>query len=149
MASRREFLRAAGLAAAGSGKAEAQSARPAGGIVLADDQGYGGLSCHGNPVLKTPAMDRLHGQSVRFTDFHSAPMCSPTRGQLMSGMDALHNRASATEAGRDLLRRDISTMADVFAAGGYATAMFGKWHLGDAYPYRPMDRGFHEAKYFL
>ena len=54
-------------------------------IVLTDDQGYGDLSCHGNPVLKTPQLDRLHAESVRFTDFHAAPMCTSTRGQLMTG----------------------------------------------------------------
>jgi hypothetical protein len=48
-------------------------------IFLVDDQGYGDLSCHGNPILKTPFMDRLHDESVRFTDFHVAPMCTPTR----------------------------------------------------------------------
>jgi len=107
------------------------------------------LSCHGNPVLKTPNMDRLHAESVRFTDFHAAPMCTPTRGQLMSGMDALHNRATSVTAGRAVLRRDVPTMADIFASNGYRTGIFGKWHLGDNYPYRPMDRGFQEAKYHL
>ncbi len=152
-ASRREFLCSAGVASCVSASLLARtrpaSERPNVIIVLTDDQGYGDLSCHGNPVLKTPAMDRLFHESVRFTDFHSAPMCSPTRGQLLSGMDAAHNRATATEAGRCLLRRDIPTMADAFAAGGYRTGAFGKWHLGDSYPYRPMDRGFLQAKYHL
>ncbi|MGH8246684.1 MAG: sulfatase-like hydrolase/transferase [Gammaproteobacteria bacterium] len=57
-------------------------------LILTDDQGYGDLGCHGNPVVKTPHLDRLHTESIRFTDFHSAPMCTPTRGQLMTGMDA-------------------------------------------------------------
>jgi arylsulfatase len=118
-------------------------------ILLTDDQGYGDFSCHGNPVLKTPAFDKIHKESVRFTDFHSAPMCTPTRGQLLSGLDALHNRATSVTAGRALLRRDLPTMADIFRAGGYTTGLFGKWHLGDNYPYRPMDRGFDEAKYHL
>ena len=100
-------------------------------------------------MLKTPAFDRLHGESVRFTDFHSAPMCTPTRGQLLSGQDALHNGATSVTAGRAVLRRGLPTMADIFAANGYSTGIFGKWHLGDNYPYRPMDRGFQEAKYFF
>ncbi|MHC4501389.1 MAG: sulfatase-like hydrolase/transferase, partial [Planctomycetota bacterium] len=62
-------------------------------IIMTDDQGYGDFSCHGNPVLKTPNFDILHGQSVRLTDFHVAPMCAPTRSQLMSGLDALRNKA--------------------------------------------------------
>jgi arylsulfatase A-like enzyme len=150
---RRDFLRtfppAAAAFTANRRIARAASSRPNVIILLTDDQGYGDLSCHGNPVIKTPNMDRLHGESVRFTDFHAAPMCTPCRGQLMSGMDALHNRATSVTAGRACLRRDIPTMADVFAAGGYRTGLFGKWHLGDHYPYRPMDRGFREAKYFL
>ena len=116
-------------------------------LVLTDDQGYGDFSCHGNPVLKTPNLDRLHEQSVRLTDFHVAPMCTPTRSQLMSGLDALRNRARHVCGGLDMLRHDVSTMADIFKAGGYRTGIFGKWHLGDNYPYLPQHRGFEEALY--
>ena len=137
---RRDFLFAAATAA---------PRRPNVIVILTDDQGYGDLSCHGNPVLKTPNLDRLHTQSVRFTDFHAAPMCSPTRGQLMTGLDALRNGATFPATERSRLRLGIPTMADVFAGNGYATGIFGKWHLGDNYPYRPMDRGFHTAKYHL
>ncbi|MCX7010973.1 MAG: sulfatase-like hydrolase/transferase, partial [Candidatus Sumerlaeota bacterium] len=56
-------------------------------MLLTDDQGYGDMACHGNPVLSTPNTDRLHAQSIRFTDFHGSAMCTPTRGQLMTGMD--------------------------------------------------------------
>ncbi len=117
-------------------------------ILLTDDQGYADLSCHGNPVLKTPNLDRLFGRSVRFTQFHVAPMCTPTRGQLMTGLDALRNGATSVTAGRAVVRRGIPTLADFLQAAGYATGIFGKWHLGDNYPYRPMDRGFQEAVYF-
>lgn len=116
-------------------------------ILLTDDQGYGDLSCHGNPVLKTPNLDKLHAESVRLTDFHVAPMCTPTRGQLMTGRDALRNGATSVTAGRATLRPGQPTMAEIFAASGYRTGLFGKWHLGDSYPHRPMDRGFHEAMY--
>lgn len=114
-------------------------------IVMTDDQGYGDLSCHGNPALKTPNLDRLHAQAIRFTDFHVAPMCTPTRGQLLTGMDAMANGATAVCQGRSMVRKDIPTMADIFAATGYRTGLFGKWHLGDSYPHRPEDRGFHET----
>src|SRR5438270_13777386 len=97
-------------------------------IVLSDDQGYGDFSCHGNPVLKTPNLDKLHGQSVRLTDFHVAPMCSPTRGQLLTGRDALRNGATSVCAGRSFLRRGIPTLAELLRAAGYRTALFGKWH---------------------
>lgn len=117
-------------------------------IILADDQGYGDLSCHGNPVLKTPHLDRLHDESIRLTDFHVAPMCTPTRGQLLTGVDALRNGAMNVSSGRTLLRSQFPTMAEIFATNGYRTAIFGKWHLGDNYPYRPQDRGFQESIWF-
>ena len=115
---------------------------------MVDDQGYGDLSVHGNPVLKTPNMDRLHAESIRFTDFHVQPMCTPTRGQLMTGVDALRNGAMNVSSGRTNLRRDFPTMPEIFAAAGYRTGMFGKWHLGDNYPYRPQDRGFQESIWY-
>ncbi len=114
-------------------------------LVLTDDQGYGDLSVHGNPVLKTPVLDKLHDQCIRFTDFHSAPMCSPTRGQLMTGMDALYNGCTAVCLGRSMVREELPEMAGIFKASGYKTAHFGKWHMGDSYPYRPQDRGFDET----
>src|SRR5215207_8818500 len=118
-------------------------------VFLTDDNGYGDHSCHGNPVLKTPNFDKLHAQSVRLTDFHVAPMCTPTRSQLLTGMDCLHNGASSVSAGRSMIRRGIPTMADVFRSGGYRTAMYGKWHLGDSYPNLPHHRGFQDAVYHL
>ena len=114
-------------------------------LIVADDQGYGDMSCHGNPVLKTPHMDQLYTESVRLTDFHVAPMCSPTRGQLMTGRDAMKNGCTAVCQGRSMTRADIPTMADFFAGSGYDTGHFGKWHMGDSYPHRPQDRGFHET----
>ncbi len=114
-------------------------------IVLSDDQGYGDFSCHGNPILKTPALDKLHDEGIRFDNFHVSPLCTPTRGQLMTGLDAMHNGAATVLTGRNLLRRDIITMPEVFSKNGYATGMFGKWHLGDNYPDRPMDRGFQKC----
>ena len=111
-------------------------------IVLSDDQGYGDFSCHGNPVLKTPALDKFYGESVRFSDFHVSPLCTPTRGQLLTGLDAMRNKAATVLTGRNLLRRDLITMPEIFASNGYATGIFGKWHLGDNFPDRPMDKGF-------
>jgi arylsulfatase len=117
-------------------------------LVLVDDAGYGDLSCHGNPILKTPHIDRLHGESIRLTDFHVAPMCTPTRGQILTGVDALRNGAMNVSSGRTLLRGAIPTLADLFLAAGYRTGQFGKWHLGDNYPYRPQDRGFQQSMWF-
>lgn len=117
-------------------------------FVLTDDQGYGDLSVHGNPVLKTPVLDKLHDQCIRFTDFHVAPMSSPTRGQLMTGRDAMDNGASVVNRGRSMVREELPTMASIFKASGYQTAQFGKWHMGESYPYRPQDRGFDETVHF-
>lgn len=114
-------------------------------LVITDDQGYGDLSCHGNPVLRSPALDRLHAESVRLTNFHVSPTCSPTRAALMSGH--WPNRAGVwlTFQGRSLLRPESPTLAELFAAAGYDTGHFGKWHLGDNHPFRPEDRGFGEV----
>lgn len=128
--------------------ADAPAASPNVVVLMTDDQGYGELSCHGNPVLKTPNLDRLHRESIRFTDFHVAPMCTPTRGQLMTGLDALRNGAMNVSSGRTLLRRELPTMPQLFSGAGYGTGIFGKWHLGDTFPYRPEDRGFHETVWF-
>ncbi|MCA9173752.1 MAG: arylsulfatase [Planctomycetales bacterium] len=117
-------------------------------VIMTDDQGYGEFSCHGNPVAKTPHIDRLASQSVRLTDFHVSPMCTPTRGQLLTGLDAFRNGASNVSSGRTLLRPELKTMANVFRDAGYRTGIFGKWHLGDNYPFRPEDRGFDETVWF-
>ena len=117
-------------------------------VVLTDDQGYGDFSVNGNPVIKTPKIDDLANQGFRFTDFHVASMCTPTRAQLMSGMDAMRNGAINVSSGRSLLDPSLKTMANVFHDAGYATGIFGKWHLGDNYPFRPEDRGFDEAIWF-
>jgi arylsulfatase A-like enzyme len=125
--------------------APAPASKPNVLIVLTDDQGMGDFSCYGNPVLKTPNLDRLREQCVRFTDFHVTPMCTPTRGELLTGLDAVRNGATSVTGGRSFIRPGIPTLPEFFAAAGYRTGLFGKWHLGDNYPYRPMDRGFQET----
>jgi len=121
------------------------SSRPNVILVLTDDQGYGDLACHGNPHIKTPNLDKLHGQSVRLTDFHVSPCCTPTRAAIVTGCDPVRVGAWGTTWGRSMPRAGVPTMAEAFAGSGYRTAMFGKWHLGDNYPFRPQDRGFHEV----
>jgi arylsulfatase A-like enzyme len=129
--------------------AAAQGPRPNVVIVMTDDQGLGDFSFTGNPVLKTPALDAFARESVRLTDFHVAPMCTPTRGQLLTGLAALRNGATSVTAGRTFLRPGLPTMAELFGRAGYKTGLFGKWHLGDHYPHRPIDKGFHESVYHL
>lgn len=111
-------------------------------LVMTDDQGYGDLSCHGNPWLKTPHLDALHAESVRLTNFHVDPTCSPTRSALMTGRYSGRVGVWHTIMGRSLLPAQEVTMAEVFADAGYATGIFGKWHLGDNRPMRAQDQGF-------
>src|SRR5690606_33668168 len=109
--SRRDFLRLAALGTVAFGAAPLHAAtRPNVIVILTDDQGYADFSCLGNPGLKTPHLDKLHSESVRFTDFHAAPMCTPTRGQLLSGQDACRNRATSVTGGRAVLKRELPTM---------------------------------------
>ncbi len=119
--------------------------RPSVIIVMTDDQGLGDFSYFGNPVLRTPHLDRLFREGVLLTDFHVAPVCTPTRGQLMTGQDALRNGARTVPAGSNMIWPEIPTLPQVFRQAGYATGLFGKWHLGDHYPNRPLDRGFEKA----
>jgi len=111
-------------------------------LVVTDDQGYGDLGAHGNPVLETAQMDRLHGESLRLTDYHVDPTCSPTRAALMTGRYSTRTGVWHTLAGRDRMAAEELTMAEIFREAGYRTGFFGKWHLGDAYPLRPEDQGF-------
>jgi arylsulfatase A-like enzyme len=111
-------------------------------LILTDDQGYGEVAAHGNPIIKTPHMDELHAASVRLTDFHVDPTCSPTRSALLTGRYSTRTGVWHTINGRSMLRPDELTLAEIFQANGYRTAMIGKWHLGDNYPCRPEDQGF-------
>lgn len=114
-------------------------------IVLTDDQGYGDLSAHGNPVLRTPRLDRLRAESARLVDFHVDPTCSPTRAALMTGGHSLRTGVWHTIAGRSILRGDVPTLPELLAPAGHVRGIFGKWHLGDNAPSRPRDRGFDVA----
>jgi len=114
-------------------------------FVLTDDQGYGDLGCTGNPIIKTPTIDRFYEESVRLTDYHVGPTCAPTRSGLMTGHYANSTGVWHTIGGRSLLRQNEWTLANALKENGYRTGIFGKWHLGDTFPYRPMDRGFEET----
>ena len=116
-------------------------------IILTDDQGYGDLGYHGNPYIKTPNLDKFATTSLELTNFHVGTTCTPTRAGLLTGRNANRNNAWHTIAGCSILLEDEETMAQVFNRNGYRTAMFGKWHLGDNYPFRPHDRGFENAFY--
>ncbi len=123
----------------------ASKGRPNVVLIMADDQGYGEVACHGNTMIQTPNLDALSKESVRLTNFHVDPTCSPTRSALMTGRYSSRTGVWHTIMGRSLLRKDEVTVADVFKAAGYRTGVFGKWHLGDCYPFRVQDRGFTDS----
>ncbi len=114
-------------------------------FVITDDQGYGDLGHTGNPVIKTPHLDALAAESTSLTDYHVAPTCSPTRAALLTGHWTDRTGVWHTVNGRSMLRENEVTLSQMLKDAGYATGLFGKWHLGDNFPYRPEDRGFTEV----
>lgn len=104
----------------------AQSAHPNIVFILSDDQGYGDLSCLGNPILKTPNLDRLHDEAVRFTDFHVSPTCAPTRAALNTGRHEFRNGVTHTIYERERLTLKATALAQVLQGAGYTTGIFGK-----------------------
>ena len=114
-------------------------------FLLTDDQGYGDLSAHGNPVLKTPNLDKLGAASVRFTDFHVSPTCAPTRSALLTGRHEFKNGVTHTILERERLTLKATTLAQLLQKNSYTTGIFGKWHLGDEAEYQPGQRGFEEV----
>ena len=111
-------------------------------LVITDDQGYGDLGFTGNKAINTPHIDKLRDESILLDNFHVDPTCGPTRSALMTGRYSNRVGVWHTVQGRNMLRQRETTMADVLKDNGYKTGLFGKWHLGDNYPYRPEDRGF-------
>src|SRR5687767_4983701 len=132
------------LALATTASQPARATQPNIIFIITDDQGYGDFSCHGNPILKTPNLDRLHAQSVRFTDFHVSPTCAPTRAALMTGRHEFKNGVTHTIHERERMMLKATTVAQVLKTAGYTTGIFGKWHLGDEPEYWPSRRGFDE-----
>lgn len=111
-------------------------------LILTDDQGYSDVGYSGNPWLKTPVLDELTSRSTVFDYFYAAPVCSPTRAGLMTGRYAFRTGVTDTQSGASILRPDETTLAESLKANGYRTGLFGKWHLGDNSPSRPIDQGF-------
>ncbi len=139
-----------GAAHAGTG---AQPPKPNIVLIVADDLGYGDLGCYGSTVNKTSHIDALAVAGLRFTDFHSAgSMCTPTRAAMLTGryqqrfgrkfdgpLSGAHDRDRGLPA-------EAITIAEVLKQRGYATACFGKWHLGYQPPWLPPNQGFDEFR---
>jgi len=114
-------------------------------LIMADDMGHGDLGFHGNPIIKTPNLDAFAKQSVRMKNFHVSPVCSPTRASLLTGRYNYRTGVVDTFIGRSMMHTDEVTIAELLSKVGYRTGIFGKWHLGDCYPLRPIDQGFSES----
>ncbi|MCK5466869.1 MAG: sulfatase-like hydrolase/transferase, partial [Cyclobacteriaceae bacterium] len=114
-------------------------------LIMTDDQGIGDFGFMGNPYVKTTNLDKLASQSLNLTNFYVSPVCAPTRASLMTGRYSERTGIYDTYNGGAIMSQDEVTMAEVLKENGYKTGIFGKWHLGDNYPYRPIDQGFDEA----
>ena len=114
-------------------------------LIITDDQGYGDLACHGNPSVQTPNLDALAAESVRLTNFHVSPTCAPTRCALMTGRHEFHSGVTHTINERERMALSATTFPQLLQQAGYATGIFGKWHLGDEPAYQPNRRGFSEV----
>lgn len=128
-----------------AGQGSAAGLRPNIIVILTDDQGYGDVGRHGNPILETPHLDRLHDESARLTDFHVSSTCAPTRAAILSGRHDFRNGITHTIFERERMSLRTKTVAEVLRGAGYRTGIFGKWHLGDEADYRPDRRGFDET----
>ncbi len=114
-------------------------------LIMTDDQGYGDVGVHGNPKIRTPFMDRIAREGVRFGSFYTNPICTPTRASLLTGRDLYRTGMISGGFGQATIHTDEVTIAEPLRAAGYRTGIFGKWHLGDNYPSRPMDQGFENS----
>ncbi|MFM7752271.1 MAG: sulfatase [Opitutaceae bacterium] len=140
----KNILFAGFLSSLAAGASPAAHARPNVVLIFTDDQCYGDLGCQCSPNLRTPHIDRLATEGIRFTSFYAAPFCGPSRAQLMTGCHAArvgHARNPSPGSNWGLNPAEI-TVAEVLKSAGYATMAIGKWHLGDAPGFLPTRQGF-------
>jgi arylsulfatase A-like enzyme len=114
-------------------------------FVMTDDQGYPVIGAHGHPWIRTPHLDKMHQQSIRFDRFMMGSTCAPSRAGIMTGIHSIRNGVTHTIYERERLNLKATTIPQVLKPAGYTSGYFGKWHLGDEDPYQPKNRGFDEA----
>jgi len=114
-------------------------------VIMSDDQGGGDYGFLGNKVIRTPELDAMFKRSGMLSRFYVSPVCAPTRASLMTGRYNYRTRCIDTYVGRAMMDGDEITIAEILRDEGYRTGIYGKWHLGDNYPLRPMDQGFDES----
>ncbi|MBI4893833.1 MAG: arylsulfatase [Acidobacteria bacterium] len=142
---RRSFLPALASPLLGAPLLAAPAARqPNIVVILADDQGWGDLSVHGNSNLSTPHIDSLARDGAIFDNFYVCSVCAPTRAEFLTGRYHPRCGVRGVSTGLERLNLDERTIANAFLDSGYRTAAFGKWHSGSQFPYHPNARGFQE-----
>ncbi len=155
MNTRRSFLKTAGSAVLGAGLTGLYGGcsnnnesgirqRPNVILIMTDDQGFGDVGFHDNDIIKTPNLDRFAEENLEFSRFYVCPVCTPTRAGLMTGRYHHRTGTMGVMCGECLINPEEKTIAGYLGEAGYSTGIFGKWHLGDNYPRRPMDMGFGE-----
>ena len=144
---RRDFLQSAAAAPAVMARGLAASRPPNIVFILADDLGYGDLGCYGQKLIRTPRLDRMAAEGLRFTQFYAgATVCAPSRCVLMTGQHLGHCHVRGNAAGAMIeqsLRKEDATVAEALKQAGYSTALIGKWGLGEMdEPGHPLNKGF-------
>lgn len=119
-------------------------ARPNILLIMTDDQGWGDIRSHGNPLIDTPVLDHLAEQGTRFDRFFVSPVCAPTRASLLTGRWHLRTGTHGVTRGNETMRSEEVTLAEILRQQGYHTGIFGKWHNGAHYPEHPNGQGFEE-----
>jgi arylsulfatase len=114
-------------------------------IIITDDQGFGDLGINENPNIITPNIDQFASESIQFDNFFVSPVCAPTRASLMTGRYSLRTGVRDTYNGGAIMSNTETTIAEILKEADYSTGIFGKWHLGDNYPFRPSEQGFDES----